>query len=92
MADGLSPGGVNHLGPRGGEVLAVITTVAEVTRNKLPLGWSFKVGKRLKGFDRKGRQRLPSGWSFKISKRLKRFDWRKASTFFRMKVQDQQEA
>ena len=45
------------------------------------MGWSFKIGKRLKGFDWKERQRLPSGWSFKISKRLKRFDWRKGKNF-----------
>ena len=35
MADGLSSGGVNHLGLGGVEVLAVMTTFAEVTRNKL---------------------------------------------------------
>ena len=35
MAEGLSPGGVNHLELGGVEVLAVMTTFAEVTRNKL---------------------------------------------------------
>ena len=45
-------------------------------KGRVPSGWSFRISRKLKRFDWKGKQEFPSGWSFKISRRLKRFDWK----------------
>jgi uncharacterized protein YbdZ (MbtH family) len=43
-------------------------------KEKLPSGWSFKIGGRLKGFGWKERQELPSGWSAK-DRGMLRLEW-----------------